>query len=106
MLRNLVGSNTVFVALDTDALGVGEARTLLPALVALLRKTLPAYARLFVVQRKFVGPDGYYMEESTTTDTVRLTVSLSAASQGSEGGPRQSRMTFKDRPLVKRWVAV
>lgn len=106
MLRNLVGSNTVFVALDTDALGVGEARTLLPAFVALLRKTLPAYARLFVVQRKFVGPDGYYMEESTTTDTVRLTVSLSAASQGSEGGPRQSRMTFKDRPLVKRWVAV
>lgn len=106
MLRNLVGANTVFVALDTDALGTGEERALVPAFVTLLRKTLPAYVRLFVVQRKSVGPDEYSLEENTSSDTVLLTVSLSAASQGSEGGPRQSRMTFKDRPPVKRWVAI
>lgn len=106
MLRHLIGANTVFVVLDTDQLRDAGARSAAPAFVELIRRSLPVYVRLFVVEKRSAGPDAYSLEESSASDTVLLTVSLSAESAGRVGGQNPGAMTFKDRPPVKRWVAI
>lgn len=108
-LRNLIGVNTILVTLNSSELRAGDRGRITPVFVELLRDTLPVYNRLFLVERRTAAVDEYSLDTTganTDSEVIAKYASLERTSDGRLGGPSAVRLTFKDRPVRKRWVAV
>lgn len=106
MLRNLIGANTILVAVDTAQLRPGIRQQLLPLYTRLFGGTLPAYTRLFLVEHQAVDVEAYALDTETSDSVTAKYAYAAVASEATEGGPGAGRMTFKDRKPQKRWVPV
>lgn len=104
-LRNLIGANTLLVALNVSQLRQGVRQQVLPLFVTLMNATLPAYVRMFLVERRTVPACDYDFAASTEAGQARSYVSSSKSSTARAGGPTPIRMTYKDRKPTVRWTA-
>lgn len=106
MLRNLIGANTVLVAVDAAQLTDEARKQLVPLYTRLFAGAVPAYTRLFVVEHKDPAAELYGLEESAGDTVTAQYAFKGTSSRAASGMPARHCMTFRDRKPAKRWLPV
>ena len=103
VLRNFAGANCLFLTVDTTKLSVDGQRASSLGYVGLLQDTVPAYACLFVIERREIPKESYPL--TTSTDTATVYAGCEVKSQATVGVPAGGRAGYKDVGVSYQWVA-